>query len=74
MKITQSLLNQILDNLVMVCICANGGVPRDENDEIHFEPDQIEKMNTYARETLTDIMGPWEELTGEKWVVIPDKN
>lgn len=69
MIMTQELANELMNVLACVAISANGGVETDENGEVIVSPENLELINTYARNKFVEICNEWEEFMGEKWVV-----
>lgn len=69
MKMTNKLANDLMDCLACVAISANGGCPMDEHGEPCISEEQMEAVNTYAREAFCAILGQWEDLTGEEWEI-----
>lgn len=67
MKMTETLANNLMELLACVAISAHGGIYQHEDG--HYDQKQIESAEQYARETFCQILGAWEELTGEKWEI-----
>lgn len=65
MVMTEKLANQLMDTLACVAISATGGAIQDAND--HFNQEQMEFAQTYARQAFCDILEAWEEQMGKEW-------
>ena len=65
MKMTWKLAESLMDNFACLAICANGGVPADG-----LSDEQMEVIQTYARETFDRICFEWEVLTGKEWDIM----
>ena len=69
MKMTQKLANDLMDCLAAVAISAMGGIIIKDGEP--YVPDEVvEKSQAYARATFLEIIGAWEEATGEPWDVV----
>lgn len=60
MKMTNKLATQLMDDLAMVAISANGTYPDEE---------AVKLVEQYAREKFVEILTEWEETFGEKWEI-----
>ena len=69
MIMTNVLVEALLNDLACVAISANGGAEVDENGEATVSPENLELINTYARNKFVEICNEWEELMGEKWQI-----
>ena len=69
MIMTNVLAEALLNDLACVAISANGGAEVDENGEATVSPENLELINTYARNKFVEICNEWEELMGEKWTI-----
>lgn len=69
MIMTNALANQLMETLACVALSATGGVDPD-----NINPKQTEYAENYAKETFCDLLGAWEELTGEKWEIEEERN
>ena len=65
MVMTEKLANQFMDDLMCVAISATGGAIQDANG--HFNQEQMEFAQAYARQTFCDILEAWEDQMGKKW-------
>ena len=65
MVMTEKLANQLMDTLMCVAISATGGAIQDANG--HFNQEQMEFAQEYARQAFCDILGAWEEQMGKEW-------
>ena len=65
MVMTETLANQLMDTLACVAISATGGAIEDANG--HFNQEQMEFAQEYARQAFCDILGAWEEQMGKEW-------
>ena len=65
MVMTEKLANQLMNDLACVAISATGGAIQDANS--HFNQEQMEFAQEYARQTFCDILGAWEEQMGKEW-------
>ena len=65
MVMTEKLANQLMDTLACVAISATGGAIEDDNG--HFNQEQMEFAQEYARQAFCDILGAWEEQMGKEW-------
>ena len=65
MVMTEKLANQLMDTLMCVAISATGGAIQDANG--HFNQEQMEFAQEYARQAFCDILGAWEEQMGKDW-------
>ena len=65
MVMTEKLSNQLMDTLMCVAISATGGAIQDTNG--HFNQEQMEFAQEYARQAFCDILGAWEEQMGKEW-------
>ena len=65
MVMTEKLANQLMDTLACVAISATGGAIQDANG--HFNQEQMEFAQAYARQTFCDILEAWEEQMGKEW-------
>ena len=64
MIMTKKLADQLLETLMCVAISATGGVDPNNLDE-----KQMEYCEEYAKNAFCDLLGAWEELTGEEWQI-----
>jgi hypothetical protein len=62
MIMTKKLADQLIETLMCVAISATGGVDPNNIDE-----KQMEYCDGYAKTTFCELLGAWEELTGEEW-------
>jgi hypothetical protein len=69
MIMTNALASQLMETLACVALSATGGVDPD-----NINPKQMEYAENYAKETFCDLLGAWEELTGEKWKIEEERN
>lgn len=69
MRMTWELANELMNALACVAISANGGAEVDEHGEARVSPENLELINTYARNKFVEICDEWEELMGEKWAI-----
>lgn len=69
MIMTNVLAEALLNDLACVAISANGGAEVDENGEATISPENLELINTYARNKFVEICNEWEELMHEKWQI-----
>lgn len=69
MIMTNVLAEALLNDLACVAISANGGAEVDENGEATVSPENLELINTYARNKFVEICNEWEEFMGEKWQI-----
>lgn len=67
MVMTEKLANQLLDTLACVAISATGGAIQDTNG--HFNQEQIEFAQEYARQAFYNILGAWEDAMGKEWSI-----
>lgn len=67
MVMTEELANQLMDDLACVAISATGGAIQDTNG--HFDQEQMEFAQAYARQAFCDILEAWEDQTGKKWAI-----
>lgn len=67
MIMTEKLANQLMDTLACVAISATGGAIQDANG--HFNQEQMEFAQEYARLTFCDILESWEKQMGKKWSI-----
>jgi hypothetical protein len=67
MVMTEKLANQLMDTLMCVAISATGGAIQDTNG--HFNQEQMEFAQEYARQAFCDILGAWEEQMGKEWSI-----
>ena len=67
MVMTEKLANQFLDTLTCIAISATGGAIQDTNG--HFNQEQIEFAQEYARQTFCNILEAWEDAMGKKWSI-----
>lgn len=65
MVMTEKLANQLMDDLMCVAISATGGAIQDANG--HFNQEQMEFAQAYARQAFCDILEAWEDQMGKKW-------
>lgn len=65
MVMTEKLANQLMDTLMCVAISATGGAIQNANG--HFNQEQMEFAQEYARQAFCDILGAWEEQMGKEW-------
>lgn len=65
MVMTEKLAYQLMDTLACVAISATGGAIQDANG--HFNQEQKEFAQAYARQAFCDILEAWEEQIGKKW-------
>ena len=65
MVMTEKLANQLMDTLMCVAISATGGAIQDANG--HFNQEQMEFAQAYARQAFCDILEAWEDQMGKKW-------
>ena len=69
MIMTNTLANQLMETLACVALSATGGVDPD-----NINQKQMEYAENYAKETFCNLLGAWEELTGEKWEIEEERN
>ena len=67
MIMTEKLANQLMDTLACVAISATGGAIQDADG--HFNQEQMEFAQKYARQTFCDILESWEEQMGKPWSI-----
>ena len=67
MVMTKKLANQLLDTLACVAISATGGAIQDANG--HFNQEQIEFAQEYARQAFYNILDAWEEPMDKEWSI-----
>lgn len=67
MIMTAKLANQLMDTLACVAISATGGAIQDANG--HFNQEQMEFSQKYARQAFCDILESWEEQMGKQWSI-----
>ena len=65
MVMTEKLAHQLMDDLMCVAISATGGAIQDANG--HFNQEQMEFAQAYARQAFCDILEAWEDQMGKKW-------
>lgn len=70
MKMTWKLAESLMNDFACLAISANGGVPAEG-----LSDEQMEQVQTYARETFNRICSEWEEFTGKEWDIMePETN
>jgi hypothetical protein len=67
MIMTEKLANQLMETLACVAISATGGAIQDANG--HYNQEQMEFAQEYAKQTFCDILESWEEQMGKKWSI-----
>lgn len=67
MFMTEKLAHQLMDTLACVAISATGGAIEDADG--HFNTEQMEFAQEYARQTFCDILEAWEEQMGKEWAI-----
>ena len=67
MVMTNELANQLMEDLMCVAISAMGGII--ENEDGSFDSEQVKMAEAYAKETLCNILGEWEEMNGTRWKI-----
>ena len=67
MIMTNELANSLVDDLVCVAVSAMGGVI--VNEDGSFDSEQMEMIETYAKETFRDILRVWEKFNGTQWKI-----
>ena len=65
MKISQTLVNDLLDCLCALAVAANGRAPETEEEKAMCQE--------YAKGTFLSLCEEWEETMGESWDVVPIK-
>lgn len=67
MIMTAKLANQLMETLACVAISATGGAIQDANG--HYNQEQMEFAQEYAKQTFCDILEAWEEQMGKQWSI-----
>ena len=67
MIMTGKLANQLMETLACVAISATGGAIQDANG--HYNQEQMEFAQEYAKQTFCDILESWEEQMGKRWSI-----
>lgn len=67
MIMTNELANSLMEDLTCVAVSAMGGVI--VNEDGSFDSEQIEMIETYAKETFRDILRVWEKFNGTEWKI-----
>ena len=73
MIMTKSLADELMNALACVAISANGGIALDENGEPTISPENLELINTYARNKFVEICNEWVAEMREEWVIENDE-
>lgn len=66
MRMTQKLVNDLMDSLAALAISANGRLPVSE--------EELQSCGRYAKETFLRLCEEWEQTTGGTWEVTSDEN
>ena len=66
MRMTQKLVNDLMDSLAALAISANGRLPVSE--------EELQSCGRYAKETFLRLCEEWEQTTGGTWEITPDEN
>ena len=67
MTMTEKLANQLMDDLACVAISATGGAIQDTDG--HFDQEQMEFAQAYARQGFCAILEAWEDQMGKEWAI-----
>ena len=66
MRMTQKLVNDLMDSLAALAISANGRLPVSE--------EELQSCGRYAKETFLRLCEEWEDTIGGTWEVTLDEN
>ena len=66
MRMTEKLANDLMDNLAVLAISANGRIPETE--------EELQSCVMYAKKTFTRLCEEWEHTMEGTWEVVPNEN
>ena len=66
MRMTKKLANDLMDNLAVLAISANGHIPETE--------EELQSCAMYAKKTFTRLCEEWEHTMEGTWEVVPNEN
>lgn len=64
MKISQNIMNNLMDILSVIGVCANGHYPETEKEMM--------EITNYARAECLFILDKWAKHMNEDWVVVTE--
>ena len=73
LTMTQTLANELMDNLACLAFSAMGGIPVNEDGEpLDIPKELMEKVAEYAKTTFVRLCDEWENTTGKVWNITTD--
>lgn len=70
MRMTETLANQLMDDLACLWISANDALVKDRNGEPTLTVSDAEEMEKWTKNTFLALTNYWEEKHGKEWIII----